>query len=167
MARMRITALAVVFAAAAAAAASAGSPRPVTCDKSIGYPAFPYAGSAGHRYRLVLDAVSVPPLYVGEPVALHERPWGYWLKAGLVVRAGGQAVEVEVPEAWRKRAAITWGNTGTVASLRIAGCRGPRDHGHAFAGGFLLAGASACVPIVFRAGGRSAIVRFGIGRRCS
>ena len=154
-------ALAALVLLAAAATTSAASPRTAPCSENIDTVRFPYAG-----YRTVLGSVGVPGPYLAQVVATRERPWGYWRKAGLVVRAGGPAVTVSLPKAWRGRAAITWGNsTGIVASLRIAGCPGRRTVGHAYAGGFYLRARSACVPLTFRVGRRSAIVRFGVGRR--
>jgi hypothetical protein len=140
----------------------AASVRTVPCDERIDTTRFPYAG-----YRVVLGVVAVPPAYLQQVVATRTRAWAYWRKAGLVVRAGAPTLAVSVPKAWRRRAAITWGNnTGVVASLRIAGCDGAQHVGYAYAGGFFLRASSACVPLTFRVGGRSATVRFGIGRRC-
>jgi hypothetical protein len=153
--------------------ASAPSPTPsrtVPCRESIDGTKFPYVGSSRpqYRYRLVLGAVSVPPVYLAQVVSTGETPWAYWRKAGLVVRAGGQAVSISVPPAWRKRAAITWGNggNGVFDSLRIAGCPGDPARGLAYAGGFYLRLPSACLPLVFRVGRRSETIRFGIGRHC-
>jgi len=158
---------------AAGALASAASPSPgrtVPCRESIDGTKFPYVGSSRpqYRYRLVLGAVSVPPVYLAQVVPTGERPWAYWRKAGLVVRADGQAISVSVPPAWRGRAGVTWGNggNGVFASLRIAGCPGGAARGLAYAGGFYLRTRSACLPLVFRVGKRSETVRFGIGRRC-
>ena len=153
--------------------ASAASPTPgrtVPCRESILGTKFPYVGSSRpqYRYRLVLGAVSVPPAYLAQVVSTGETLWAYWRKAGLVVRAGGQAVSISVPLAWRERAAITWGNggNGVFDSLRIAGCPGGPARGLAYAGGFYLRSPSACLPLVFRVGRRSETVRFGIGRHC-
>ena len=145
------------------AASTTASPiRTVPCAEIIDTVRFPYGG-----YRTVLGSVSVPRPYLAQVVATRERPWAYWRKAGLLVRAGTPAVTVSVASAWRYRAAITWGNdTGVVASLRIAGCPGPRSVGNAYAGGFYLRARSGCVPLTFRVGRRSATVRFGVGRRC-
>jgi hypothetical protein len=153
--------------------ASAASPTPgrtVPCRESIDGTRFPYVGSSRprYRYRLVLGAISVPPAYLPQVVSTGETPWAYWRKAGLVVRAGGQAVSISVPLAWRERAAITWGNggNGVFDSLRIAGCPGGPARGLAYAGGFYLRSPSACLPLVFRVGRRSETIRFGIGRHC-
>lgn len=151
-----------------AAAASLGSASRVVptvpCNEDIGHP------RSGHEagYRVVLGVVSVPPAYLRQVVATHKRPWAYWRKAGLVVWSAA-TVTVTVPEAWRNRAAISWGNTTPIVSLlRFSPCT--RYFGvkgwDAFAGGFFLRSRSACVPLVFRVGQRSATARFGIGRTC-
>jgi hypothetical protein len=165
--------VAVGLVCAAGVMASAASPiagRTVPCRESIDGTKFPYLGSSRprYRYRLVLGVVSVPPAYLAQVVPTGEAPWAYWRKAGLVVRAGGQAVSIRVPPAWRKRAAITWGNggNGVFDSLRIAGCPGSPARGLAYAGGFYLRSPSACLPLVFRVGRRSETIRFGLGRHC-
>lgn len=159
---VRVALAVLVVLAAGTASTRASSARTVPCGEMIGTVRFPYAG-----YRTVLGTVSVPRPYLARVVATRDRPWAYWRKAGLVVRAGRAPVTVSVAPAWRDRAAITWGNnTGVVASLRIAGCPGARTVGHAYAGGFYIRSRSACVPLTFRVGRRSATVRFGVGRRC-
>jgi hypothetical protein len=152
--------------AGAAGRSASSAPVPVVpCDEDIGHP------HSGHEagYRVVLGVVSVPPAYLQQVVATHERPWAYWRKAGLSVWST-VAVTVSVPQAWRNRVAITWGNnTGNVNSLRIAACAEyfPAKGWDAYAGGFSLRSRSACVPVIFRVGRRSATVRFGIGRMCA
>ena len=171
MTRLRIAILCTTAGFASVAGAwSPTSDRTVPCGESIDSTKFPYVGDRRprYRYRLVLGTVSVPPAYLAQVVPTGERPWAYWRKAGLVVRAGGHAVSISVPPAWRARAAIAWGygNQGVFDSLRIASCPGPADRGRAYSGGFLLRAPSACLPLVFRLGRRSETVRFGIGRRC-
>ncbi len=168
---MRILVIVVVALAAPIAAMSAPAQRIVPCSESIDTTPFPFLGNSQpqQRYRLVLGAVSVPPAYLEQVVATHEQPWRYWHKAGLVVRATGQPVTVTVPRSWRTRVAITWGNggQGVFSSLRIAGCDTNPRAGNAYAGGFYLHSSTACVPLTFTVGTRSATVRFGIGRRCA
>lgn len=169
--RIALTTLAVL-AAPLAAAATSNSPgtRNVTCDKSIATTRFPYLGNSQprYRYRLVLGAASAPPAYQQQVVATHEHPWAYWRKAGLVIRSGAERVTVTVPREWRTRAAVTWGNggRGVFSSVRFTSCGANRNSGSAYAGGFYLATPSACLPLVFRVGTRTAVVRFGIGQRC-
>jgi len=162
-------ALAVVAAATSSRSFPHSAPRTVPCSEIIDSTNWPYIGSRNprYRYRPVLGVVSVPPAYISQIVHLDDGAWSYWSKAGLVVRAGLGPVTVSVPLAWRKRAAITWGgNTGIVNSLRILQCGSDPSRGNAYAGGFYLRSRSACLPLIFRAGGRSTTVRFGLGRRC-
>jgi hypothetical protein len=174
MTRTLIVLATVALALAAVAAASSRShlqsrARTVPCNEIIGLTKWPYLGSRDprYRYRSVLGVVSVPPAYISQVVHLRDGAWPYWSKAGLVVRAGRGPVTVSVPLAWRARAAITWGgNTGIVSSLRISRCGSNPTRGNAYAGGFYLRSRSACLPLIFRAGGHSATVRFGLGRRC-
>jgi hypothetical protein len=155
---------------ATARATSVAPARTVPCQEIIGHPAFPFAGFRGFRYRVVLGVVSAPPRFLGQPVALHEGPWPYWLKVALVIEAGAPSVSISVSERWKKRVAIIWGNGNYDAgsSIQIAGSCGTIDTGvgNAYAGGFYFRSRTACVPLVFRVGGRSATVRFGIDRRC-
>jgi hypothetical protein len=151
-------------------AAGSTTARTVPCGESIDTTRFPYLGDRRprYRYRLVLGAVSVPPAYLEQVVPTGHRPWVYWRKAGVVVQAGGQAVSISVAQAWRGRAAITWGNGGNggFSSLRLEGCPGAASQGLAYAGGFYLRSPSACLPLVFRVGRRTETVLFGLGRRC-
>jgi len=134
----------------------------VACGESIGY------AKSGHEdgYRVVLGVISVPPAHLRQVVATHNQPWRYWRKAGLVLRTGNPSVVVSVAKAWRRRAAVTWGSSGTVSVLRVEGCPPAPAGWRAYAGGFYLRSPSACVPLVFRVGQRAATLRFGIGRRC-
>jgi hypothetical protein len=171
MSRMIIVvsaALALTFAlgvASRAAVPEAGSTPPtVACDRIIDRVG---SGRVGGK-RIVLGVVSVPRAYIPQTVATGERPWRFWSKAGLVIRGGGRTpVSVAVPEAWRNRVAISWGNTRIVSSLRIARCPPwESKKWNAYAGGFLLKARSACLPLIFRVGQHSATVRFGVGRMC-
>jgi hypothetical protein len=167
--RVAVLFLAAGLAAAAASPASARH-RVVPCHESIDGTRFPYVGGfrPADRYRLVLGAVSVPPAFHRQIVRNGDRSWPYFFKAGLVVRSGGESVVVTVPRAWRDRLAIAWGygGHGVFSSLRIGGCRATPTIGFAYSGGFYLRSAPDCVPLIFRVGERSAIVRFGLGRRC-
>ena len=163
---------AMLFVTLAAAAGTAGSaPAPMTgtrsvpCSESIDLTRFPYRGG---QYRLVLGIASAPPAFMEQVVETGDRPWSHWRKQGIVIRGGAGPMTVSVPAAWRTRAAITWGNAGhgPFRSVTFRRCGDDRSSGHAYAGGFLLRSASACVPLVFRVGERSTTVRFGIGRRC-
>jgi hypothetical protein len=169
--------LALVIAAAQAGAARSTSvvetrARTVPCSESIAGTRFPYLGSSNprERDRLVLGVVSAPRAFLRQIVRGNGIPgWPYFFKSGLVIRSDANEVIVSVPRAWRDRAAIAWGNGGNGAfdTLRFAGCRSFRTQGVAYAGGFFLRSAPACLPLTFRVRQRSATVRFGLGRRCS
>lgn len=166
---MRI-AVPLVAAALALAGAVFAAPSPpqltVPCDQIAGTVS---SGDVDGR-RVVLDVISVPPAYLGQVVRVDEGRWRYWSKAGLVVNSRAGPVVVSVPVRWRRRVAITWGSRrGYLHTIRIAACPSELapDGWHGYAGGFFLRAPSACVPLVFHTGGRSATVRFGIGRICS
>jgi hypothetical protein len=161
----------VILAAVTLSVAIASVARAAPTPPQLTVPCWEVAGQAASGteggYRVVLGVVSVPPAYLDGVVATRSKPWAYWRKAGLVVLAGNAPVDVSVPRAWRDRVAITWGNRpGYLSSLRIAAC-GSRFAGWlGYAGGFYIRAPSACVPLIFRVGRRSATVRFGIGQTC-
>ena len=90
-------------------------------------------------------------------------PWAYFSKWGIAIRFGSPAVLIMIPEAWRHRAAIGWGNASGVTSLRLLSC--PRQMGacNVYAGGFFLRSASGCVPLVVEIGRQTATRSFAIG----
>ena len=135
----------------------------VACDQVILRPKSPFADG----YRRVLGVISVPEAYIPQVVRITGGRWPYWEKAGMVVRAGRSAVTVSVPQGWRTRAAITWGNAKpAVSSLRFAPCPSPANVWNAYAGGFLMRSHGACIPLIFQVGQRRQLVRFGIDHRC-
>lgn len=133
----------------------------VHCSDTIGQ--MP-TGQADH-YRVVLDAVSVPPSVLMQVVATPGAAWPYWRKAGVAVRAG-QTAELSVMATWQKRAAITWGSASVVSAVRFPACSGASSKWNAYAGGFYIRAPTECVPLSIRVGNRSKIVEFGVGRRC-
>jgi hypothetical protein len=154
----------VVGLAACTGVAASAPPPTTTCDSII-----TPAGSFSWRpTRVVLGVVAVPPMYIPQTEATGVRRWPYWSKSGLVVRADSPPVLVRVPRAWRSRVAIGWGNAAAGSTVRIASCPPSSSLGgwNPYSGGFFLRSRAACVPLEFRVGGRRAIVRFGIGKRC-
>jgi hypothetical protein len=140
------------------------APSPVRCESII----YPDAGAATWKpRRVVLGVIAVPPAHIPQTVRT-EGLWPYWSKAGLVVRASSPPVLVRIPPAWRDRAAITWGDGGPAAALRIRSCprSGALGNWNPYSGGFLLRTEAECVPLTFTVAGRSATVRFGVGKRC-
>jgi hypothetical protein len=95
---MRAAATFTALITAAVLAAHAGAttaPPTVTCDDVI------LQVKSGRRagYRVVLGIVSVPPARLAQVVPTNSKPWAYWRKAGLVVRAGRHARNREHSEA--------------------------------------------------------------------
>ena len=133
------------------------TPLAVGCDQII-----QQVGKPGGR--LVLGVLAVPPAHQEQAAPTAARPWAYFAKWGIAVRAGSPAVLITVPDAWRHRAGIGWGNnTGVVSSLRLLSC--PRQLGawNVYAGGFYLRSPSGCVPLVFQIGRQTATLSFAIG----
>ena len=133
------------------------SPHMVGCDQII-----QQAGPPGGR--LVLGVLAAPPAHIERPAPTATQPWAYFAKYGIAIRADSPAVLITVPEAWRHRAGIGWGNnSGVVSSLRLLSC--PRQLGawNAYAGGFYLRSASGCVPLIFHIGRQTATLSFAIG----
>jgi len=89
----------------------------------------------------------------------------YGAKVGLLAR-GRTSVEATVPKGWRQRLALRWGNSAWASSVRILGCKAwPPAEWRAYVGSFKLRTA-ACVPLIVRAGGRSTVIWFAVGRAC-
>jgi hypothetical protein len=160
---VRIVVAGVVALAVFTGAAASVPPSTVTCDSII----TPSGSFSWRPARVVLGVVAVPPAHIPQTMPTGVARWPYWSKAGLVVRAGSPPVVVRVSSAWRKRVAIGWGNAGGSA-LRIAPCPPSSSLGewNPYSGGFQLRSRAACVPLEFHVGGRRAIVRFGVGKRC-
>ena len=166
-----LSALLVVLAAVTVTACSGpgpavhGKPRTaplasahtVGCDQII-----QQVGAPGGR--LVLGVLAVPPAHLQQAAPTATQPWAYFAKYGIAIRADSPTVLITVPQGWRHRAAIGWGNNvGGVSSLRLLSC--PRQLGawNAYAGGFYLRSASGCVPLVFEIGRQTATLSFAIG----
>jgi hypothetical protein len=112
----------------------------------------------------VLGVLAVPPARLEQAAPTAARPWAYFAKWGIAVRAGSPAVLITVPQTWRRRAAIGWGNnTFAVSSLRLLRC--PRQLGawDVYAGGFYLRSPSGCVPLAVHVGRQTATLSFTIG----
>jgi len=147
---------------AAAAKPPPAAQRQVDCDQVI----LQMNSGTLSGARVVLGVLSVPPAYLPQVAGGGVRPWRYSAKYGLTVRAGSPPVLVSVPQGWRHRAAIDWGGSGIVSSLRVLSCPGRAGVWNSYAGGFWLRSPSACIPLVFQVGRQTATRAFGIGRRC-
>ena len=164
---LRILALLVFPALAAIGARSADSAPPATagCQQI----ALHLRSGSEDGYRIVLGRVGIPDEEHTSGRAARHRgaQWPYFRRVGLVVRGGTSPVTITVPEGWRDRVAISWGNTPAVSSLQIASCEtSVSKPWNAYTGGFHLRSRAACVPLDIRVGGRSTSVRFGVGRAC-
>jgi hypothetical protein len=122
----------------------------------------------GQIYQVALGRVAMPPRFLPQ-VVREPRPLRYWRKAGIYVRPGKSAVDISVPVAWRKRAAIEWGQgdsaSGPASALHVTACPTFGRAWLPYGGGFHIAG-PACVPLTIASGGRRQTLHFGVGRRC-
>jgi hypothetical protein len=158
-------ALAVTVLVAAAQPASPATAPTATCE----HIALRLRSGSEDGYRVVLGRVGVPDAQHtgGRASRGPEKEWPYFRRVGLVVRGGTSPVTITVPEGWRDRVAISWGNTPAVSSLQIASCDvSVSKPWNAYAGGFHLRSRADCVPLDIRVGGRSTTVRLGVGRAC-
>jgi len=162
MTRLGLLLSVAVAGAFAAGGASASVPVPtVGCDQSV----FDASPKPPSDLRVVFNRIAVvAENYRPQPV--RSRPLGFWVKAPIFVRASSGPVTLEVPRGWRAREAITYGDSGIVRALRIGRCPGGSTAWFGYAGGFYLT-RPACVPLMVGVGGRSRLVRFGIGRSCT
>ena len=170
MKRLRLVAL---IAALALAAVLATAARPVSsagpATASCGQIVLRLRSGTDDGFRILLGKVAVPDERHTSHAALRTdgKAWPYFRRVGLLVRGDASPVTVTVPEGWRDRVAISWGNTPAVSSLRIASCGvSALKPWNAYAGGFYLRSSADCVPLDFRVGGRTTSVRFGVGRAC-
>ncbi|HEX4747668.1 MAG TPA: hypothetical protein VFU99_12390 [Gaiellaceae bacterium] len=161
----RLALVLVLVLATVAPSAASRPPASVACDSII----YPVGDIVWTPKRVVLGVVAVPPKHLPQTVETGDRHWPWWSKSGLVVRANSPPVLVSVPPRWRTRAAIGWGQVPVTSSLRIETCPPlSRPEGwNPYSGGFSLRTKAACVPLTFTVAGRSATVRFGVGKRCA
>ena len=87
----------------------------------------------------------------------------------MFIRPSRTSVTIGVPHAWRTRAAIAWGGSGVVSTVRFTGCSIPPnlspDRWNGYVGGFYVR-EPACVPLRVAVGQRSTTIYLGIGRAC-
>ncbi len=171
MRHFRLVTLAISLAllgalAAGAMARPAPSAEPtVSCDRVVLHS----RSGAADGFRILLGAVSVPGSrhLAADAVVTSDRRWRYYRNAGIAIRAGTSAVNVSVPEGWRQRVAVSWGDSPASSSLDFAPCeRSGRGAWNAYSGGFHLRARGDCVPLVVTVGGMSTTVRVGVGRAC-
>ena len=137
----------------------------VGCDRIV----LRARSGAADGFRVLLGAVSVPGArHLDHGSTTTRDPhWRYYRNAGIAVRAGTSMVSVSVPEGWRDRIAISWGDSPVTSVLRFASCGGsPAGAWNSYSGGFHLRAKGDCVPLLVTVGGMSTTVRVGVGRAC-
>ncbi len=120
-------------------------------------------------FRVLLGAVAVPGArHLDHGSTTTRDPhWRYYRNAGIAIRARTSLVSVTVPEGWRDRVAISWGNSPATSALHFAPCGGsPAGLWNSYSGGFHLRAKGDCVPLLVTVGGMSTSVRVGVGRAC-
>lgn len=162
---MRLVVIGIALLALTAASSGAAPTKALVGCESI---VAPVGVVDWHPKRVVLGVVAAPPAYIRQTVESGDRRWPYWSKAGIVVRADSPPVTVSLPTAWSRRAAIGWGNVDATSILHFETCPDASTLGgwNPYTGGFQLRARSACVPLTFRVGVRTATVRFGVSKRC-
>ena len=152
--------------AAGAMARPAESAEPtIACDRVVLHSRIGTADG----FRIVLGSVSVPGSrhLAADAAVTADRRWRYYRNAGIAIRAGTSAVNVSVPEGWRDRVAVSWGDSPASSSVDFAPCgRSGAGAWNAYSGGFYLRTRGDCVPLVVTVGGTSTTVRVGVGRAC-
>lgn len=161
----------VASTSSALATAAVALPRPpgvaptasVTCDAVVYIDPAPSPGPHG---RVLLDRIALPNEdAIPRPIRRGRSGLSYWVKVGLLAR-GRTPVQVTVPKGWRNRLALIWGNSAWASSVRVLGCRAwPVSEWRLYTGGFKLR-SPACFPLVIRAGRRTTVIRFAVGRAC-
>lgn len=168
--------LAVASLTACASGTHAGiSSRSTTTSAAVATPVIPCGEKAStdvsgtaSGYRVVLGIVSVPPPVLGHVMHTKSHEWPFWRKAGLDIHPTHKTVSVIVPQAWRKRVAIVWGNIASpVSAVKFQPCPYGNLGWNGYAGGFYLQKRTECVPLIFKVASRSRVVRFGFTKRCS
>jgi hypothetical protein len=153
----------------ASPAASGGGIAPlkvVTCnDIAI------FGNAASPRRRILFARVAVPrESFVMQPHAAQaNRPLPYFAKQGIQLHSGRQPVEVLVPNRWRSRFAIGWGENGgpqQASAVRLLACSPVLGHAWlTYPGGYFVR-KPACVPLVIRIGRETTRIRLSIGKSC-
>ena len=171
MRHLRLATLAISLALLGALVGGAEARAPHAAEPTVSCDRIVLRGRSGFEdgYRVLLGAVSVPGSrhLADDSAATADRHWRYYRNAGIAIRAGTFAVTVSVPEGWRDRVAVSWGDSPASSSLRFAPCgRSGAGAWNSYSGGFHLHSRGDCVPLVVRVGGMSTTVRVGVGRAC-
>ena len=137
----------------------------VSCDRIV----LRARTGAEDGFRVLLGVVSVPGFrhLAADSAPTADRRWRYYRNGGIAIRAGTSAVRISVPEGWRHRVAVSWGDSPASSSLSFAPCgASPARLWNSYSGGFHLHSRGDCVPLLVTVGGMSTTVRVGVGRAC-
>ncbi|HZL54601.1 MAG TPA: hypothetical protein VFC22_03140 [Solirubrobacteraceae bacterium] len=161
------SATAAALCALAAGAFATTAPIPlVHCDSGQAVPGNPPLGVTP---RIVLGRLALPAVRHKDVTRRTDvRPFHWWSKAPLAIRAGTTAVALTVPPAWRTRVAITYGDSGpevAASALRFQTCPAAGTSWNAYPGGFFTA-TRVCFPLDMTVGHRTTTVQTGTGVRC-
>ena len=123
------------------------------------------------RRTVVAQRVALPVRALQAPPPSERAGPNAWFfaKDGLVVRSG-TTFELVVPEGWRGRFALSWGQAPLTHHLRVEPC-GPKrpqsfiGNWQAFAGGYYVP-EPACVPLIVRTPKKDYRVKVGVGVAC-
>jgi hypothetical protein len=139
-----------------------------SCDSAIDYSPTPTFSN------VLFDRVALwPSTFVwqmGYDRHRYARPFHYFGKQGVEVKAGSSPVDLIVPVAWRNRASLVYGDSGGregSSMVRIKGCSAPEPSTPwlAYPGGFYVR-KPLCLPLRVRVGTRSTVIRVSLGRAC-
>jgi hypothetical protein len=136
--------------------------RAITCATANGS-----VERLGNGMQPVLGRVGLPtgrPLQLG--VGNGTAAWPRFAKQGLMVQRA-KPFELIIPEAWRIRARMSWGQSPLTVRLRVQGCPAstPGAKWLAFAGGF-YAERQLCLPLIVKTATERRTVKIGIGMQC-
>lgn len=171
MRHLRLATLAISIVLLGALVAGANARTRPAAEPTVGCDQIVLRARSGSvdGFRVLLGAVSVPGsrhLDHGSTTT-RDAHWRYFRNGGIAIRAGTSMVSVIVPEGWRDRVAISWGDSPVTSSLRFAPCGGlPARAWNSYSGGFHLRAKGDCVPLLVTVGGMSTTVRVGVGRAC-
>jgi hypothetical protein len=139
-----------------------------SCDSAINYAEAPAFSN------VLFDRVALwPSAFVwklGYDRHRSARPFHYFGKQGIDVKAGSSSVYLIVPAAWRNRASLVYGDSGGregSSIVRIKGCSAPDQSTPwlAYPGGFYVR-KPLCLPLRIRVGTQSTVIRVSLGKAC-
>lgn len=166
---MRLLASGLVVVVALGCTQGAGSPVDVAEEVVLACgDAIDRTSALPEAYAEIAGVAALPAADRSAPLQVSASPdpvLPFFAKTGLLVRPSA-AFLIVVPEEYRDRAAIGWGNAGTETHrLVVPGCPSELDDWLVFAGGFAVT-AEACIELEVLAGSESERVSIGVGAPC-